>query len=492
MYSEQLEQLIRSVIADGVITEKERAVLHKKAAAEGIDESEIDVYVDGLVAQNNSKKSSEQSAKNQMNLNYVEKVLGDTILYKMKNYVKLDIKSKFLSRLYVNLVYVEQHKRTEDYPKGTIGILISGFMNKANDFREVYSIRNITIQTSHNSFSLKHDNYFEWGMGDFAVDGKKASFRKLFRIDKEILQQLCKASSFSISIPEIEYYYDSDRGETTSPVEQIEKAAALQYFASFAQVFYRSTIDNTAFPDAAIKRNEECEDLSGMFGLKDNDEIISLLGANVKGLQQIATDSPCYKEYRDASTPTTIIHIDSNKSLTGNNDGQMYHLDFHLHALKSEKGVPRFFLELGSTIPYKTNDEGKRKEEFPLELADGHLTISVGAKTYNIASVSNAEGILASQITKEDFEHNFFALDDEQVKSLVNATGFRLNVSGGNGISISARALLSDTIDMPKKWVLAYNLLTNPADKERLLQEYDDSKLSTKLIKGIKGLFGKK
>lgn len=51
MYSEQLEQLIKSVIADGVVTEKERAVLHKKAEAEGVDVDEIDVYVDGLIAQ---------------------------------------------------------------------------------------------------------------------------------------------------------------------------------------------------------------------------------------------------------------------------------------------------------------------------------------------------------------------------------------------------------------------------------------------------------
>jgi len=50
MYSEQLEQLIKSVIADGAITKKERSVLHKKAAAEGIDKDEIDVYIDGLVA----------------------------------------------------------------------------------------------------------------------------------------------------------------------------------------------------------------------------------------------------------------------------------------------------------------------------------------------------------------------------------------------------------------------------------------------------------
>ena len=59
MYSEQLEQLIKSVIADGVITEKERAVLHKKAASEGVDEDEIDVYVDGLVAQMKPSLKSE-------------------------------------------------------------------------------------------------------------------------------------------------------------------------------------------------------------------------------------------------------------------------------------------------------------------------------------------------------------------------------------------------------------------------------------------------
>ena len=58
MYSEQLEQLIQSVIADGVVTEKERAVLHKRAAAEGVDEDEIDVYVDGLLAKVDPKEKA--------------------------------------------------------------------------------------------------------------------------------------------------------------------------------------------------------------------------------------------------------------------------------------------------------------------------------------------------------------------------------------------------------------------------------------------------
>lgn len=51
MYSPDLERLIQSVIGDGVITDKERAVLYKRAQAEGVDIDELDVYIDGLAAQ---------------------------------------------------------------------------------------------------------------------------------------------------------------------------------------------------------------------------------------------------------------------------------------------------------------------------------------------------------------------------------------------------------------------------------------------------------
>jgi len=60
MYSEQLEQLIKSVLADGVITEKERAVVHKKAEAEGVDLDDIDVYLDGLLVQQTQKALEEE------------------------------------------------------------------------------------------------------------------------------------------------------------------------------------------------------------------------------------------------------------------------------------------------------------------------------------------------------------------------------------------------------------------------------------------------
>ena len=72
MYSEQLEQLIQSVIADGVVTEKERAVLHKRAVAEGVDEDEIDVYVDGLLA----KVEPKEKEPKKYDLSVFNKVVG--------------------------------------------------------------------------------------------------------------------------------------------------------------------------------------------------------------------------------------------------------------------------------------------------------------------------------------------------------------------------------------------------------------------------------
>ena len=87
MYSEQLEQLIKSVIADGVITEKERAVLHKKAASEGVDEDEIDVYVDGLVAQMKPIVKQEQK----FDLKYLNKSKKDTYtVYEGKNLYRVN------------------------------------------------------------------------------------------------------------------------------------------------------------------------------------------------------------------------------------------------------------------------------------------------------------------------------------------------------------------------------------------------------------------
>ena len=59
-----LEQLIEAIIADGVITDKERMVLHHRAEREGISADEIDVLVEGklIQRQNRSGGAPQQSA----------------------------------------------------------------------------------------------------------------------------------------------------------------------------------------------------------------------------------------------------------------------------------------------------------------------------------------------------------------------------------------------------------------------------------------------
>lgn len=63
MFSDELEMLIEAAIADGEITEKERAVLHKRAIAEGVDPDELDMIVDSRLSKvkNQSKKEEKTS-----------------------------------------------------------------------------------------------------------------------------------------------------------------------------------------------------------------------------------------------------------------------------------------------------------------------------------------------------------------------------------------------------------------------------------------------
>lgn len=58
MFSKELEEIIEASLADGEITDKERAVLHKRAIAEGIDPDELDVIIDGKLAKINKEKES--------------------------------------------------------------------------------------------------------------------------------------------------------------------------------------------------------------------------------------------------------------------------------------------------------------------------------------------------------------------------------------------------------------------------------------------------
>lgn len=62
MYSKELEEFIDLILADGEISDKERAVLHKKAIAEGVDVDEIDIVVDGRLAKMQKAQTEKMKA----------------------------------------------------------------------------------------------------------------------------------------------------------------------------------------------------------------------------------------------------------------------------------------------------------------------------------------------------------------------------------------------------------------------------------------------
>ena len=72
MYSKELEELIESVLADGAITAKEREVLHRRAAAEGIDADELDVIIEGRMVKEQKAEREGKSEHKKWNNGQVD------------------------------------------------------------------------------------------------------------------------------------------------------------------------------------------------------------------------------------------------------------------------------------------------------------------------------------------------------------------------------------------------------------------------------------
>lgn len=63
MFSEELNQLIEAALEDGVITDKEREILHKRALQEGADPDELDMIIDAKLAK--MKKNAQPATDKQ-------------------------------------------------------------------------------------------------------------------------------------------------------------------------------------------------------------------------------------------------------------------------------------------------------------------------------------------------------------------------------------------------------------------------------------------
>ena len=64
MYNDQIESLIKAALADGMLTEKEKQILFKKAQSMGIDLDEFEMVLDARLVelQKAEKEKAEKSA----------------------------------------------------------------------------------------------------------------------------------------------------------------------------------------------------------------------------------------------------------------------------------------------------------------------------------------------------------------------------------------------------------------------------------------------
>lgn len=76
MFSKELEEIIEAALADGVLTDKERAILHKRAQAEGVDTDELDIVLDGRLAK---MKRSEDWHRPMLPQNLANQKLGNVV-----------------------------------------------------------------------------------------------------------------------------------------------------------------------------------------------------------------------------------------------------------------------------------------------------------------------------------------------------------------------------------------------------------------------------
>lgn len=246
MYSEQLEQMIKSVIADGVITDKERAVLHKKAAAENVDADEIDVYVDGLVA---NKKPAEDVAEPDMeaedgrDLSVLAKIATfGTEYYKMRQgYYKRVNRSLGVTGVQFTFMDVKYH--SNNIYDG-LGLLFS-----VSDPKYTKPIESATLNFFSNGeiiASLNYDPCFYRSADDFLSEpvgkynGNIGSCA--YHLDKDILKPLCEASNISLVIKYTERLYSDER------IDEI----ALPEFQSYARYCYHHLVDRSCYKDAVF------------------------------------------------------------------------------------------------------------------------------------------------------------------------------------------------------------------------------------------------
>ena len=251
MYSEQLEALIKSIIADGRITDKERAVLHKRAEAEGIDADEIDVYIDGRLTELGGEKCP--IIEHPLNL-FTKEIYEKSECYKFKKNYRFDCyDNDRKNTTYIQFVHLIEwddiSQKNEKYYDG-IALFI------ANDHDYWRNDEPTLSFLSHGQEIFRVTRNFSFFSKWKVPEKQEFDGIKLhnigFGIDKEQIKALCEATNLSISV--------------SSSIPETEIIG----FEYLAQRFYKENFDSTAYPNC--EEREEAANAARLIKAKEEEK----------------------------------------------------------------------------------------------------------------------------------------------------------------------------------------------------------------------------
>ena len=487
MYSEQLEQFIELILADGEITDKERAVLYKKAAAEGVDADEIDVYVDGKLDMLKKQVSCEQGEstptksidESGMNMNVLTKQIDETngrVIYRLRENYPLECISERSIVGYENpFLCIEL---IEEVDRAPFCMIRGGFVPSDKMFMGVFE--EFTIRTNIGRFhaSKPEGELF----ASMFVDG--TMIRKLFAIK---LIQGIKAHPHKL--------YKDGRYFVTDWCDYLP--ASNESFGDYVRKFYTAINGQNVLSDF-MQGEQFMEDTISM------ENGISLLDSSPMSLKPTGNDTPFFEQYADEKTGTVVTHFNKTCDVRSRGDKLRVSLGIRLHALTDAEGKKTtYFLDVEKerfTECIKTKDrKGEEEEEwkdceYSLGLEYSTLTINLGSEKAQLTPVT------IDMPVRDDKEYCYYIVDSVLMKQLAVLEGFKLTLETKKGtFSLQPRIGFSKDISLHKFWKLGYKVLTQPDRREEILQEYNDNLFSTKAKKaadsffnGLKGLFGKK
>lgn len=471
--SYRLDELVRSIIADGEVTDKERAAVRRKAEELGEDPDMAEVYVDGIAQQVKQILLDEESKKNEKASSGFEHDLelfiketsrsNEIEYYKFKKVYILDnlfpSKNgvKTIQIQFIDVVRRDDESIEERYKYLGLYLFVSLIAPRGKH----YFRGNIQfISGKEQILSLESDwNRFQ----DQTINGKSATTTKPYKIDKEQLKVLCEVSD--ISIKTVDTSYDED--------DIIIHPTQLKDFQKYARLFYHTIVDSNVYSDIEKEFdqnviNNEKKDVKKS---KEQEIAFTLSGQQLAGLlskkvsAKRITPVPHYmSQYRynnivitDVVSTATALKKDSFSRRDADQ------ISASLHAIIVENRTPQFYLCLSSENNYY--------------LKNRDLSLIVNTDSFELEPVTSDEAFFSSKwYKKKNGYYNFYALENNCVKQLIEKKAeFRLE-SSETDYGRKRKDIFECEI-VPSGWRKTYEMLTNKGKLESWVKSTSQSTL---------------